>query len=65
MGMFSEIATESTVKAVVAEIEREMLQESNAPESIAVLKKVGRFALTQFEWGAPDWAGKYRELFRE
>lgn len=63
MTMFSEIATEGTIRAFVEEIERELRKNAGNPEACKVLKKIGGFALTQFEWSTPDWAMRYRELF--
>ena len=65
MGMFSEAAIENTVGAVVGEIEKGLEENKDKPETLAALKKVGRFALTLFEWSTPDWAKKYGELFKE
>ena len=65
MGMFSEIATEATIQAIVAEIKKELTENQDKPDAVAALKKLGRFALTQFEWSPPDWAREYQELFRE
>jgi hypothetical protein len=64
MGMFSEITTESNIQSFCEEIERELSQPLCA-ESVRVLKTVGRFALTQFEWTTPKWAAKYSELFKK
>lgn len=64
MGMFSEIATEATIQIIVGEIEKELRENSNKPEVCEALKKLGRFALTQFEWSMPDWAHKYEQLFK-
>lgn len=63
MGMFSEIATETTIQAIVKEIEKELEQNKDKPEICEALKKIGRFALTQFEWSTPDWARRYEHLF--
>jgi len=65
MGMFSEIATEGTIGVFVTEIGKELEANKNHPEVCVALKKLGRFALTQFEWSLPDWARKYSELFKE
>jgi hypothetical protein len=63
MGMFSEIATEGTIQTMVREIKKELEENKGNPEVCAALKKIGRFALTQFEWVAPDWAHEYQRLF--
>ena len=65
MGMFSEIATETTIKTLVVEIKKELEENRDKPLVCAALKKLGRFALTQFEWSTPDWAKEYQQLFRE
>jgi hypothetical protein len=65
MGMFSEIATESTIKAVVNEIKKEIEESKDKPDAIAALKKIGRFALNQFEYSTPEWAKEFDILFRE
>jgi hypothetical protein len=63
MGMFSEIATEGTIRDLVKFLENEL--ELATPDGRDALKRVGRYALTQFEWSTPDWAKKYVELFKE
>ena len=64
MSMFSELATESEVQAYCKEVAR-LLQEETSPDAVRVLKKIGRFALTRFEWSTPDWAAAYKKLFEE
>jgi hypothetical protein len=64
MSMQSEIAIENTVQSIVAEIKKE-LSVNTDPEACKALKKVGIFALKQFEWSTPEWAGEYEELFKE
>lgn len=64
MGMFSEIATEGTIQVFVKEIEKELEENKDKPEACEVLKKIGRFALSQFEWSFPDWARHYEQLFK-
>ncbi len=63
MNMFSDIATESTIEAIVKKIET-LLVTHPAPEAQAALKEIGRFALTQFDWLMPNWAARYVELFK-
>lgn len=65
MGMFSEVAIEGTIRAFVEEIRRELEINQAKPDAVVALRKLGRFALTQFEWGAPDWAKEYAQLFAE
>ena len=68
MSMFSELAVESEVRDYCREIEnllQEGLDNGMSPDAIQVLKKVGRFALTRFEWTTPEWAGKYRTMFED
>jgi len=65
MNMFSEITTEATIKAFVKKIEKELKQNKDKPEVCEALKKIGRFALTQFEWSTPDWARRYEQLFKD
>jgi len=64
MGMASEIAIENTVQSIVAEIKKELSANTNF-EACKALKKLGRFALKQFEWSTPEWAEEYNELFKE
>lgn len=63
MGMISEIAIESTVRGFVAEIKKELEANRDKPDVCVVLKRLGRHALTQFEWSAPEWAPEYTHLF--
>lgn len=65
MGMFSEIATETTIKTIVNEIKKELKESKNEPDAIAALKKIGRFALNQFEWSSPEWSKEFYILFQE
>lgn len=64
MGMFSEIATNATVKTIVGEIKKEMELSSN-PEVRATLKRIGRFAMTQLDYCTEDWVHEYERLFAE
>jgi hypothetical protein len=64
MSMFSEIATEGNVQRLVRQIEDE-LKTAKGPETVAALKRLGRWALKQFEWDTPAWAAKYEEIFKE
>ncbi len=63
--MFSEIATEDTIRAFVSEIKKKIEENTDNPVACSAFKEIGRFALTQFEWSAPAWADEYRELFEE
>jgi hypothetical protein len=65
MSMFSEITTERNIKAFVSEIEKALNENKGKSDTCAALKKLGRFALSQFEWNSPKWAKKYERLFRE
>lgn len=65
MGMFSEIATESTVREMVKQIKKELAENKDKPEVCAALKKIGRYALTLFEYSVPDWVLEYQQLFKE
>mgnify|MGYP001558721865 FL=1 len=65
MGMFSEIAIEVTIQTIVTEIKKELTENQSKSDAVVALKKLGRFALTQFEWRTPDWAKEYQKLFRE
>lgn len=65
MGMFSEMATESTIRGIVIEIAKELKENKGKRKVCAAIKKIGRFALTQFDYGHPDWAKEYDELFKE
>ena len=64
MSMFSELAVESEVQDYCREVER-LLQEETSPDAVRVLKKIGRFALTRFEWNTPEWAAKYGKMFED
>lgn len=63
--MFSEIATEGTIKTLVTEIKKVLEENRDKPDACIALRQVGRFALTQFEWDTPSWAQEYAELFHE
>jgi hypothetical protein len=65
MSMFSEITTDANVFAFVKEIEKELKANEDNPEVCKALKKIGRFALTQFDWSFPEWAREYETLFAE
>lgn len=65
MSMFSEIATESTIKVVVEQIKKDLEENKNKPDAVTALKKIGMFTLTQFEWDTPNWAKEYQKLFEE
>jgi hypothetical protein len=62
MGMFSEITTEGNVRDFVKEIRSE-LGKATEPETKAALKRLGIWALGQFEWDTPDWAADFRKEF--
>jgi len=64
MSMASEIAIEITIKIIVVEIRKDLSVNTNI-EACKALKKLGRFALEQFDWSTPEWAGEYKELFKE
>ncbi|TSC83267.1 MAG: hypothetical protein G01um101419_97 [Parcubacteria group bacterium Gr01-1014_19] len=64
MGIYSEISTEIAIQGFVREIEKELKENYKNPKVRIVLKKLGRFALTQFDYSAPDWAKKYKRLFK-
>jgi hypothetical protein len=64
MSMVSEIATEENIKVFVEKIKKELKRNNSKPDVCVVLKELGRFALTQFEWSTPDWAKEYHELFK-
>jgi hypothetical protein len=64
MSMGSDIGTETTIRGIVAEIKKELSVNTNF-EACKALKKLGRFALKQFEWSTPEWVGEYEELFKE
>jgi hypothetical protein len=63
--MFSEITTENNIKTFVKEIKKELKTNSGKPEVVVVLKKLGRFVLSQFEWDVPKWTKEYEKLFKE
>lgn len=67
MGMFSEIATECTIKSIVIEIAKRMDEAAGSrPADVAraaALAEIGRFCLTQFEYSVPPWAEEYAQKF--
>ncbi|HEY4474951.1 MAG TPA: hypothetical protein VJC06_03450 [Candidatus Paceibacterota bacterium] len=63
--MFSEVATAATIGVFVVEIAKEIEDNKENSEALKILKKMGRFALTQFEWSTPEWAAEYDRLFSE
>ena len=63
MGMFSEITTEAVIQVFIKEIEKELEHNKGKSEVCEAIKKIGRFALNQFEWSTPDWASHYEQLF--
>ena len=64
MGMFSEITTEGNIREFVVRISDE-LAKTDCPETAAALRRLGRWALTQFEWSAPAWAEEFDGIFKE
>jgi Xaa-Pro aminopeptidase len=62
MSMFSDVATEHTIKNMVKLIEDEIKLTKDEAE-IRGLKRAGTIALTLFEWDTPKWAAKYKSLF--
>ena len=67
MSMASEIATESTIRAICRDIEKALTGldgESHELER-AGLKTAGRIAMQHFEWSTPPWTAYYEELFQE
>ena len=65
MSMFGDIATEATVKNIVIAIKKEIDSGLLSYDSINVLNKIGLIALSQFDYGSPDWADEYFVLFRK
>lgn len=65
MGMFSEIATEMTIKSIVSRIEKRIKDGSLSHDQINAVSDIGRYALTLFEWSTPEWAKEYQELFNK
>jgi hypothetical protein len=63
MSMAGDIAIEYTIHAFVKEIER-TLKKATEPAAREALKKIGRYALTLFDWSTPTWAMEYEELFK-
>ena len=63
--MFSESAIESAIYSIVAEIKKELETNKEKPDVCVVLKKLGRFALNQIDWGAPSWVHEYDVLLKE
>ena len=65
MGMFGEIATEGTIEVIVKEIKADLERSKNKPAECRALRRIGRFALQQFDSVFPDWAREYSQLFSE
>ncbi len=65
MSIASESATEGTIGIFVRQIEKEIKNNKENPEVLKILKKLGRFALTQFDWSTPEWTVEYDRLFAE
>lgn len=63
MGMFSEIATELTIRTIVQKIATELQALALDSTAREPLQRVGLFALAQFEWSTPEWATEYFTLF--
>ena len=63
MSIISEIAAESTIGVIVQEIKKELEKNKDKPDVCTALKKIGRFALTKFDWSTPDWTKEYDNLF--
>lgn len=64
MGIFSDVATESTIHTIVFEIETLLPEYADDPRTQEALKRIGRYALNQFDWSIPEWAARYWELFK-
>lgn len=64
MNMFSEIATESTIRAICSDISARLGVTSDEGERRG-LKAAGRIALQHFEWSTPPWSKDYEKLFEE
>lgn len=65
MTIVSDIATQSVIQGFVNEILEEMSKNAGNKEVHAVLKRLGRYALSQFEWDTPKWAQAFKEAFKE
>jgi hypothetical protein len=65
MSMQGDIATEHTVRQMCVHIEAELILSQQKPDAIVALKRVGRHALTLFDYSTPDWAAGYSEIFKE
>lgn len=65
MSILSEIVAEGNVQSIVAKLKEKLEENKDNPEVTRVLREIGRWSLTQFEWTSPDWAADYEELFKE
>lgn len=63
MGMFSEVATEGTIREICEFVDKEIVRRQAEPEVVKGLKLAGRYALTLFEWSSPEWAKEYKIKF--
>ena len=62
--MFGDAAREAVIQNIVKQIELELGGYHETDEAAKALKRIGRFALTQFDWTSPDWAEDYEKVFR-
>lgn len=65
MSLFSEIPIEATIQSFVKEIEEQLEKHKDDESVVKVLRELGRYALTLFDWDTPHWAVRYHKLFAE
>lgn len=61
MGMIADIAIEGVVKKACQFLEKE-LETAEHIETKSAIRRMGREALTWFDWTTPDWARRYERV---
>lgn len=64
MSLFSECAEEFLIRRMAEELKQRLDRHSD-PKIRGVIKDIGRYTLTLFDWTTPEWAKEYDTIFRE
>lgn len=64
MSMLGDLARENDIEYLVPLISKEIDENSDKPEVVAVLKKLGRLVLDMLPT-VPEWTYKYIEKFKQ
>ena len=56
---------EDAMKSILVESKKGIEENRDRPNVCAAYKKMGRHALTLFDWNGSDWAKEYHNLFAE